>query len=66
MQHKRNIPLDKTTIINDALALKGVGVSMETVINYLPKEIIPNAKEELERIEKQVPKPMEPMNLDDV
>jgi SPP1 family phage portal protein len=66
VQHKRNIPLDKTTIINDALALKGVGVSMDTVINYLPKEIIPNVAEELERIKNDMPEPMEPMNLDDV
>ena len=64
IEHKRNIPMDKTSLIQDAVNLRMAGVSMKAVLEYLPKEIIQDVEEELMEIEKQGPQ-TPPINLED-
>jgi SPP1 family phage portal protein len=50
VKSKRNIPVDTNSIILSAVELMKIGVSKETILEYLPEQIVPDAKKELERI----------------
>ena len=47
----RNEPIDDTAKINGALQLRGLGVSMETALSYLPSSIIGDVNREMEKID---------------
>jgi SPP1 family phage portal protein len=51
ISHTRNLPLDLTTILDQALQLKALGLSDEIVLGLLPKQVIPDLKEALKAIE---------------
>jgi SPP1 family phage portal protein len=48
--HKRNLPIDEAAKVELALKLKG-NISDEAYLRLFPKNIIPNVKEELDRLE---------------
>jgi len=52
---ERRLPVDKTAAVQIAVALAGLGVSMETVLKSLPSDIIGDVEEELKRIEEASP-----------
>ena len=52
IKHKRNLPMDVRSIVEDVVKLKAAGLSMQTILNYLPRSIVPDVEAELERIEK--------------
>ena len=52
---ERRLPVDKTAAVQIAVALAGLGVSMETVLKSLPSDIIGDVEEELKRIEESSP-----------
>ena len=47
--HKRNVPLDETDEMNVAILMKNLGLSMETILEQLPRDMIPNIVVELAR-----------------
>jgi len=52
---ERRLPVDNTAAVQIAVALAGLGVSMETVLKSLPSDIIGDVEEELKRIEESSP-----------
>jgi len=48
--HKRNLPIDEVAKVEMAVKLKGL-ISNEAYIRLFPKSVIPNADEEIERLE---------------
>ena len=51
--HLRNKPADVETLSKNAIQLKGLGVSLETILKTFPKSIIPDVIKELELIEEE-------------
>jgi SPP1 family phage portal protein len=47
----RNLPVDEKVKLEIAIAMRGVGISVETILKFLPISIIENAEKELERME---------------
>jgi SPP1 family phage portal protein len=60
--HNRNLPVDVSFIADNALKLKAIGISDETILKLFPKSIIPDVKKEMERIEASKPD----IDLDDI
>ena len=55
--HKRNLPIDEIAKVEMAIKLKGL-ISDEAYIKLFPKNIIPNADEEIERLQEAPDKVM--------
>ena len=55
IKHKRNIPIDKASILKEALDMFALGISKETILRYLPREIIPDLEAELANEEASAP-----------
>jgi SPP1 family phage portal protein len=51
----RRLPVDKEAAVAVAVQLRGLGVSMETVLKALPGELVEDVAQELERIESESP-----------
>lgn len=49
---KRNLPIDELSKVNIATALKGLGVSNETILKILPNTLIPEPEKEAELMRK--------------
>lgn len=47
---KRNLPVDDEAKVRIAAMLMGLGVSMETILKFLPSSIIADARKELEKM----------------
>lgn len=58
--HNRNLPVDIGFLAENALKLKAIGVSMETILSLFPKSVIADVKREMERLEEST------VNLDDM
>jgi SPP1 family phage portal protein len=48
--HKRNLPIDESAKVEQALKLKG-NISDEAYLRMFPRSIVPNVQEELDRLE---------------
>ncbi len=55
--HKRNLPVDEISKVEMAIKLKGL-ISDEAYIKLFPKSVIPNADEEIARLEEEPSKEM--------
>lgn len=53
IRHRRNIPLDEKDSADVAVVMRNVGISMETTLDNMPREMIPNVEEELKRQEEE-------------
>ena len=53
IKHTRNLPMDLTTILDQALQLKALGLSDKIVLSLLPSQIVPDIEAELLLIEKK-------------
>jgi SPP1 family phage portal protein len=53
INHRRNLPLDLTTILQQSMQLKALGLSDKVVLSLLPKQVIPNIEDELKAIEQK-------------
>ena len=51
IKHKRNLPADISTILDQAIKLKALGLSDELILKHLPRDIVPIVSEELKKIE---------------
>lgn len=51
--HNRNLPVDLSFLVDNALKLKALGISIDTILKMFPKSIIADVKAEIERIEKE-------------
>jgi SPP1 family phage portal protein len=51
--HNRNLPVDISFLAENALKLKAIGVSTETILKLFPKNVINDVKAEMERIEEE-------------
>lgn len=53
IDHRRNIPLDELDSAIIAQSMRGAGLSMETTLESMPRAMVPNVQEELERQESE-------------
>jgi SPP1 family phage portal protein len=49
ISHRRNIPIDELDVAQVAVAMRNIGISMESVLENMPREVIPSVEMELER-----------------
>ena len=49
INHRRNIPIDEMNAAEVAVALRNTGISMESVVENMPREVIPAVEVEMER-----------------
>jgi SPP1 family phage portal protein len=49
ISHRRNIPIDEADSAAVAVAMRNAGLSMETVLDNMPRAMVPNVQEELKR-----------------
>ena len=49
INHRRNIPIDEKDAAEVAVALRNTGISMESVVENMPREVIPAVEVEMER-----------------
>jgi len=49
INHRRNIPIDEMNAAEVAVALRNAGISMESVVENMPREVVTSVEVELER-----------------
>jgi SPP1 family phage portal protein len=49
INHRRNIPIDELDVAQVAMSMRNTGISMESVVENMPREVIPSVEAELER-----------------
>jgi SPP1 family phage portal protein len=49
ISHRRNIPIDELDVAQVAKEMRNIGISMESVVENMPREVIPSVEVELER-----------------
>ena len=57
IKSQRNLPVDEATKVEVAVQLKGLGLSMETILKVLPNTLVDDFQKELKRIEEEGPEP---------
>lgn len=53
VDHKRNLPVDKSLSVDIAMKLQALGMPMETILRILPDEYVKDVKETLAKIEEE-------------
>jgi len=54
INHRRNIPIDEMNAAEVAVALRNTGISMESVVENMPREVIPSVEVEMERQQAEI------------
>jgi len=54
INHRRNIPIDEMNAAEVAKELRNTGISMESVVENMPRKVIPTVKVEMERQKKEI------------
>jgi phage terminase Nu1 subunit (DNA packaging protein) len=60
IEHKRNLPVDEKAAVEIAAMLSGL-VSRETMLRFLPQDIVDDVEKEMERLDEERERNMELM-----